>query len=280
MRQITINQLNGRLSNNPTINFYLSLCTDKSRYSGDWRHKYFNYKRGERVDSLSPSGNYIYGAAQREFERLINSQYYNFERDHKRGNLDIEFSGYKLEFRVKAEQNIQGCFLSCETNFKPIGQSLLAYHSHKIKSNSTFADLDIIQYLETRILPKYLFANGIFRNIQIIRNCSKAEAIQFYKDNISLFREKRQPENDIYKAWKQLYKRRLNIEICEDLNPKYMAALFNSYTRQKTRQKLFKQPSLFEMAEAYHSENDTEDNMEQFVNDWYGDNYPKNSIFI
>lgn len=278
MQQPTINQLNGRLAANQTIEFYHSLnWYDKDAVNREnWRNRYFKFDRyGESV-SMSVSGNFIYGAAETYFKRIAGISGYDYHRDHRQVFFEIEgITGNKLQFQVRAEQDMNGVRLVVETNFKPLkGADYYAYF--KIRSHSTFAGLDVKEYFMRRVLRKYLFEPGLFRDIQIWKNCSKVEAMQVYKEII-----KPKPfEVDTWKAWRRLFKRRLNIQISDDIPETLLPSLYHSYQFQKSRKKLFKQPSVFEMHEEYSSQYDDEENMEGFVNEYFEGNYPKNAIFI
>jgi hypothetical protein len=182
------------------------------------------------------------------------------------------------------KQDINGVFLSLETNFKAIQnynnsyQLLRHSHSHKVRSNNTFAGLDIADYFQKRILNTYLFAPGLFRNIQIVRNCNKAEAIQFYKNHV---KPRREEAND-YEIMQSIVKhinKKLNIKVCGDFTEKTLLHILTTYQRQKTFKKLFNEPSVMELSDLYSSMYDTEDNIEKFLNEELND-YPKNAIFI
>lgn len=278
MQQPTINQLNGRLAANQTIEFYHSLnWYDKDAANREnWRNRYFKFDRyGESV-SMSVSGNFIYGAAETYFKRIAGISGYDYSRDHRQVFFEIEgITGNRLQFQVRAEQDMNGVRLVVETNFKPMkGENYYAYFP--IRSHSTFANLEVKEYFMQRVLRKYLFAPGIFQNIQIWKNCTKKEAIEKYKE----IKHIKQEEVDIWKAWRQLFKRKLNIQISDDIPETLLPSLYHSYQWQKGRKKLFKNPSVFEMHEEYSSQYDDDENMEGFVNEYFEGNYPKNAIFI
>jgi hypothetical protein len=277
----TINQINGRVASNQTISFYKELGLQYEKYnSTNYRNRYFKFKlRDDASSSLTMAGNFIYSAAEIEFTRIIkdNGNVYRYDRDNRREFFELDFSGYILQFQVRISQSINGVYLSVDTNFNPL-KNHNNKHAFKIRSNETFANLDIRKYFERAILSKFLFAPGLFRNIQIMRNCSNQEAIQFYKKYCKLSVENRS-EIDALKAWKQLFKRRLNIELCDNIRERAMPAIYNSTKRQKTRKKLFLYPNPLELSDMYCSEFDTDGHELEFLDSFYSD-YPKNAMFI
>jgi len=285
MQKPTINQINGRTQNNSTIQFYKSLCTDESRYNREqWRHNYFNYTYNGQIRNISPAGNFIYCAASQEFNRIIKEdtgQYYDYHRDHRTEYIEIEFNPYVLQFKISIQQDMNGVYLCLETNFKPMEDRWNNYtpyvsrYSHRIRSNSEFKNLDIKQYFERFILPKYLFAPGIFRNIQIVKNCNKKEAIKYYKE---VLKKVKDTEIYSYKAICRHIKRKLNVQICDDFSEKYLFNLLAEGKRYKTVKKLHKHPSIFELSDQYCSEFDTDGHEEEFLNGIYSD-YSDNAIF-
>ena len=64
----TINQINAAVQNSPTIQHYLSMCTDKFRYSDNWRVKSWHYFQDGHT--RTPLGQFIFGAADRELQRI------------------------------------------------------------------------------------------------------------------------------------------------------------------------------------------------------------------
>jgi hypothetical protein len=275
----SINQVNGLVSANPTINYYKELGKQYEQYnSTNYRNRYFNFRLNDRhISNITIAGNFIFCAAEKEFTRIVGGNGYDYARDNRQIYFEIDFSGYVLQFQVRLSQSIYGVWLSVETNFKPL-QNHNTKHSFKIKSNSTFAELDIKQYFESRILNKYLFAPGLFRNIQILRNCSKKEAIQYYKDIVKPMVTNR-AEIDTLRGWKQLFKRRLNIEIADSISERALPTVYKQLEPQKTRKKLFLNPSIFELSDRYCSQYDTDGHEFEFIDEVFND-YPKNSIFI
>lgn len=275
MTQPTINQLNGRLRNNQTIKFYNSI----GFWSTDYRNRRFNFKRSDCVDSLSIAGNYLYGAAVRQFELAAGVKGYDWDRDTKRCYFELSFFDRVLQFQVRCEQSMNGVNIrSIETNFKPLKNWGSAYII--VKSNSTFAEFNLEDHFKKRILPKYLFAPGKFQNIQIFYNISKKDAIEKWKEingrNPIDFEDR---DDKILTGLKRLLLIRKNIWCADDVRPGKLRKVLSEFPYQKKRKKLFNHPSILEMSDRYSSQYDTDDSFEEFVDDIYND-YPKNSIFI
>lgn len=273
----TINQINSFIEQDQTINFYVSLCTDYQQYRHNWRNQHFTFLRQDRSPAhLSPAGNWIYGQAVRQLCRYRGTDdFYNYERDNRSALMEIDFSHYSLEFKLKLEIGLQGIQLIVYTNFKEFKH----YERFAVRSNESFESLDIANYFLKKILPKRLYPEGIFRNIQVMRNCSKAKAREFYKEHVSLTRERKPEYIDTEKAWKQLFLRRFNIEICDSINEKSLPRIAGSMKRQGTRKKLFKYPSMFELCDRYSSEHDEDGHEEEFLSEVENE-YPKNVMFI
>lgn len=278
MKPPTINQLNGRLAANATIRFYYDQSSDEARWSRGWRQRSWNYVYpGGRSSQVTPLGNWIYGAAMDYYHRIAGvSRGYDYQRDNKQSNFDIEgLVGRPLQFQIRVQRDMGGVVMSVETNFKPITGDEWGKR-FDVRSNLTFEEFDPKEYFLTRILPKYLFAPGIFRNIQIWLHCTKSEALEKYR-----LMSKREPfEVDVWKAWRRLFKRRLNIQVCDEFPDKHLPAIFRTYQYQKNRKKLFKHPSVLDMVEAYSMDHDDDGHEIEFVNDYFNDNYPNNAIFI
>lgn len=283
----TINQINGRIKNNPTINFYKSLCTEKSKWSDEWRHKSFNFlDHHGNIRRMSPKGNYIYCAAYKEFGRMVG----NYKPLHREAEINIRhserfeiyFCHNTLSFKLHLSQSMYGVSMQVETNFKPIyGGGCLA--KYVVRSNQTFNELDLQAYFYKHILPKYMYAEGTFRNIQIIENCSKKEALEYYRKYLSIkstyIKDNTEPI-DSFAALVKRIKRKLNIVVCDDISEARLYNVLKAYKRQPTLTRMYRQPSFFELSEIYSQEHDEDENIEEFVSDYFEENYSKDAIFI
>lgn len=272
----TINQINSFVERDQTINFYRELCTDEARWK-DYRNRSFDfcyyYEGKKEPRRISPAGTWIYGQAVRQLCRYRGTDdFYNYERDHRSATEEVIFNCYTLEFRLALEIGLNGIQLIVQTNFK----SFERYQRFMVRSNCTFESLDIADYFRKKILPKYLYAEGLFRNIQVMRNCSKKEALEFY---LQFVKNPTKEFIDTEKAWKHRFLKRLNIDIADDISERILPRLFSTMERQKTRRKLFKYPSLFSLSEMYSNEFDTDGHEEEFLNEVYSE-YPQNAMFV
>jgi hypothetical protein len=285
MKHPTINQINGRLAANQTIQFYHSLNWYGNHPNRDnWRNKHFKFSRFGQEDRLTPAGNFIYAAALRQFQLIagINTGY-DYNRDNKSVFFELECYDHLLQFQVRVKRDMDGVRLEVNTNFKPIKVNDEYQTVFVVRSNKTFEEFDVKEYFINQVLPKYLYAPGVFRNIQIWKKCSKKEAIEIYKRLFKLRKPEPMTEYDreemIIKAWIRMFKIKKNIELCDTWNNGQLLLIFNNFKYQKKHKKLFRHPSVFEMHEAYTREHDDDDHIEEFVNEIY-DDYPKNSLFV
>ena len=275
----TINQINSFVQRDQTIQFYISLGTQAARWN-DYRNRSFDfcyhYEGKKHPHRVSPAGNWIYGQAWRQLCRYRGTDdFHNYERDHRRARTEYNFNHYNLQFDLSLEISLQGIILIVQTNFK----SFERYQRFTVKSNSTFEALNIADYFRKKVLPKYLYPEGMFRNIQVMRNCSKKEALEFYLQYVKPKKDQVTAYIDTEKAWKKRFLRHLNIEIADDISERFLPAIFKTTERQKIRRKLFKHPSAFSLSEMYSSDYDEDGHEEDFLNEFYSE-YPKNAMFI
>jgi hypothetical protein len=271
----SINGVNQLLGQDPTIQMYLELSQDKYRYENHWRHRYYEFNRSGRIDRLSQIGNWLYGAAMNKFYEIMQlPNEYNYESTHRGAKVTLYWNGYERNIRLRMCADIIGIYIECASNseFKPIS----GYNRWYVRSNQSFQELDIETYFRKKILPNYLFAEGLFRNIQVYRNLTKQEALQWYKEYV-----KSHKDNiiDIDKALHNRIKKKLNMELQDHLPMNVITSLLKTMKRKKVRSKLFKHPNSFMLHEMYSNEYDTEDNMETFIHEYYSQ-FPKNAVFI
>lgn len=272
----SINKINGAILNSASINFYNSLSADYDNYRYNWRNRYFTYTLpgwNEPV-SLTPAGNFIFREAMRELDRIAGAK-----GKTKTAKLELEYMNEPiLHISINTEVNMSGVTISYNTKFAPMKEN--NFKHFKIRSNETLEALDIEKYFKEKILSKYLFAPGLFRNIQLIRNLSKTEAIQWYKTWIKAAQKPDQWEAEAQasKTLKQRLKKKLNIRLEDSFKDAYLIHLLKINNRHKRTVQLFREPSIFDMAERYSSHYDTEDNMEEFLEEEFSE-FPKKAIF-
>lgn len=274
----SINQINAFTANNETIQYYRFLSSDDERYKRHWQNGSYEFQKGR--GGMSVTGNYIYVAACVYFSRFISTnEIYNYNRDTRTCNVSYSHNGCSLDFNLRMRQDIYGVHMSCETNMKGLGRSLISQYSILVKSNSTFAGLDMAQYFEKHILPEYLFPFGMFRNIQIVYNCNKKEALRIYKEFISVGRTIESDFVDMEKALRHRYTKKFNIVPSFSITVRDLKNNLHHFTKNKKRKYLHKLPSVIEMSDMYSQEYDTDDHLEGFVDETMND-FPENSIFI
>lgn len=275
MNNISINGLNQKLMQSEIVQTYLKLSSDKYRYENynDWRLQSYNFKRFDRVDRLSILGNYIYGAAMRELHDFAGVEnYYKYETFNKSANIEIRFLNYCRDINIYLRTELEGTYIECRgANFKPLS----GYNRWFVKSNKPLKDFDFVAYFKQKILPNYLYKEGLFRNAQIMLNTDKKAVLKWYSEVM------KQKDNtiDIDKALQNRLKKKLNIEMVDFIPYTQIVNVLNKFDRQKRRAKLYKHPSPLEMHDMYLSEHDDDDNIEGFINEFYSE-YPKNAIFI
>jgi hypothetical protein len=271
----SINGVNQLLAQDQTIQMYLELSQEKYRYENHWRHKYYPHNRGGRIDRLSPIGNWLYGAAMTRFYEIMQlPDRYCYDSTHRSANVTLFWNGYERNIRLRMCADIIGVYIECASNsdFKPIS----GYNRWYVRSNQSFQDLNIETYFRKNILPKYLFAEGLFRNIQLYKNLTKQDALKWYKEYM-----KSQKDNviDIDKALHNRLKKKINVELQDHLPMGIIINILKTMKRSKKRAKLFKHPSSFMLHEMYSNEYDTDDDMETFIHEYYSQ-FPKNAVFI
>jgi hypothetical protein len=171
----SINQINGRIATDPTILHYIEVSSDAYRYSGGYKNNYYNFIRGgrvDRVDRLSISGNFIYGAARRSWA-LINGfpdNSFNYARETKYTCINIE----NIYFNMRFKNDLTGVIMYVETSHKS------GNNKYMVKSNDTWTNFDAEKYAQ-KYINTVLFAPGAWRNIQIYYNLLKSEVAEKYR---------------------------------------------------------------------------------------------------
>lgn len=273
MQTRSINQINGRLTSSPDINFYLKLSEEQSKYKNiGWRGKYFNYKftyDSGRVDirNITPIGNFIYLRASNAMHDIaqVDRHRYIWNTVSKSANYSLEFQDNTIVIGLKLSLEMTGVYLQVSAErrdraeyFMPLKREVF-----KVRSNETIDNINLVAYFERNILPKFFHAPGIFRNIQIYYGIDKKAAIQKYKD---LYCSKRQqPEEDQeemrYKALTRRLSKKKNI-ICQDwiLTERQLIQALNTEPYRRQKRELRPTPSpwalLDELSQEYDDESD------------------------
>lgn len=169
MKAKTINQINGRVKNLPTVQYYLNLCSDESRYnSNNYRSRYFNCPDGH---SRTLSGNWIYARALKEMKAATGTTMYE---DRRSVLIDLE---YLREIQVTLEVNFYGVSFTYNnySNLKALPQG---FSRVQIRSNETLENFDLKQYAE-KYFRQFIPA-GIIGRIMLHLNKTRQEAKEIY----------------------------------------------------------------------------------------------------
>jgi len=283
MKTPTINQINGRLKNCQTIAEYKKNGTDAERYNyKNYRNKSFNFLYGDRPANVSMNGNFIFGAALKSLNRICQLP---DKFDVRYRKLEVEVFGLRIikskHFILKAEVTMSGVFLEIETDFKPFRAEGCTrwqpYQRVLIRSNETWEQLDIEKYFLKKVLPKFMYNEGVFRDIQLLFNINKKEAREKYIE-IST-KAKQNEEVDTFKSLRQQIKKRVNILVDQNgwFRDSQLLPLLKQ-PRRKKRANGIKTPSFSEVYDFACGESDTEDGMINAAENYY-DQFD-NAVFI
>jgi hypothetical protein len=275
MKQPTINQVNGRIERDQVINWYFENSRNKAIFSDNWRQRSWSYNRGGRIDRLTPVGNWIYGAAERragEIMGLSKERGYDYHRDHRHEKVEIQGQmGTRVVFGLTLERGLQGVWLrvgkGINYNWRDEGVYFGGMEGGqfmvKVRSNETFEGLDVSGYFYRHILKRWMYPAGLFRDIQILLNCSKREALEWYKKS----RKAEGEPVDKVKAWKQLIKRDKNvvIEDPEMFTVKELQAIYEKLPKYVRRRKACKGPNIFDLVDEATMYADTDEGVEGYA---------------
>lgn len=290
MRNKSINQINAFCDRNQTIAHYKYFDSNQAKYANPqpWQTRYFDYQyqwRGETYKRrVTPVGNWIYGDAIRELAIYRGTDdNYNYERDTRHVHLDIDDPAGSIAVSITAwlKVDIDGVWIRWDANMKRSALSdepiIPRTDLVRVRSNQTFEALDIEAYFTRFILSKYLYQPGLFRDIQLYLGLSKADAKKWYA--VARQRSKEKATINPEKPLLRRIRRKLNIDVKDWFTDRQLVLILKSQRRRKVRHKLFKQPSPFELLDRYHQEYDTDDHLEQFVNEEL-DDFGKHVIFV
>jgi hypothetical protein len=269
MKELSINKINGRIESSPAVNEYKKNSADYDKWQPNWRNKAYTFTHPQMSEGvrLTINGNFIYGAAQTEVDRIAanrQKKYTTFEIDN-------------LHFRLYSWVDINGVILQVYTNFKGLAISQSDYNHYtrqfKIKSNLTYTELDIKDYFINKVLPKYLHKGGIWQRLQTVFNLPKSEVKEKY---IQLKANEAQEANapiDTEKALKARLRKKLNIVVDDYVMvfDKTLIKLLNTHKRQSKRTKATKAPSIMELTEYAEQNSDTDEGMFDAANEYMDD---------
>lgn len=169
MKAKTINQINGRLQNLPTVRAYLEL--DYHRCPEAWsnyRNRSFVWTDGH---SRTLAGNNIYSGALKEMKASTGVKQYDYSRSEV-----IPIGGGFGEIQVRMEIRLTGVYMTYQNHHReylPKG-----YQAVKIRSNSTPGSFDLQAYA-ARYFAKYI-PGTIIGRIMAYMNMTREQAKQKY----------------------------------------------------------------------------------------------------
>lgn len=275
MKLPTINQINGRLLNQPAINEYLYQSSDEQRYSNHYKQRYFNFcyenSKGVKVNrNLSIVGNFLFCAALKEKENVIKTKD-NYHTTNK-PTIKLWLKGIYFEITTKIE--FTGVYLKVRSNsrifdLKPEYYREDVYFTIKVSSNKTFEDFNQEQYFLNYLNKKYLYPAGLFREIQITFNLTKKEVPVKYRELLKASKEVQPESIDVNKAIIRRLNKKLNIivdpyVIIQDYKLLKLLKEQKRYTKKVTATR---QPSMFEILEAASYEQDTDEGIFEYANE-------------
>ena len=253
MKKQSINKVNGRISQHPTILAYNELSKGNNR---NYRNRYFKFKMPGWNDtsSLTPTGNFIYGGAMKAIALIMGE---NQVPSTRRETHTLYFSERRyVDFRLCLVVNTFGVYISAQVDYC----NFLKNGIWKVKSSETFDQLNIVAYFKEHILPKYYFAPGLFRNMQLLYNIPKDKVAAKYKEVFHPeFKNIPDPKFSRVKALERRLNKKLNIQTDALLPEKKLIAAFKQFKRQKHKTNLQTQPSPFYLLEDLSWEFDTEE---------------------
>lgn len=272
MNTPTINQINGRIAGNSTIQYFLQLNAERESYAipysqRNYRSREYNFcshrEDGTKdIRRVSITGNFLFIAALKELRRITGAS-------HKFDGPATRYGSFELSFNDKcyASFNVR---LVCSVyhgvciEVESYNSNVIKFERHQVRSNATFAALDYIAYFEKYILSRYYFAPGLFRNIQLVYNLQKSEVAAKYKAIFKTWNERSQEDTEDlqYKAIVRRLLKRKNLNAIDSFIPlNSMIHVLNSpaYPRQKKRRELQPMPNPFLLLEQLSNDYDDED---------------------
>lgn len=281
----TINQINGRLLNQPAIKEYLFNSTTKQQWNFDnYKNRSFNFVflnhyNEPRQYNLSINGNFVFAAAMKELATVIKTttDYCNTHKKEEYLNIG------EIYFTINTKIDVNGVIMSITTNFKPFDEpnenNSRIYKTFKVKSNKTFADFNQIEYLE-KLLNRFLFPAGMFRKIQLMYNLNKTEVAAKYREILKIWRKPTKESIDTNLVLIRRIKRKLNISVdpYDIINDWKLINLLKTTKRYKRTAKAVKAPNMFQLLEDATSQFDNEDEIMEYANEYL--NEYQNTILI
>lgn len=280
----TINQVNAFVDRNQTLLYYkrenykhYNVAIPYNHYC----HRDFQFRHGGYRWRCSPLGTFIYDQAKKYLYDYCGLK----EKRSNESSPLIRRVSYTLpddaawEWTLRIEINFWGVWFTAESwhaRFTP------EHIKIKLRSNQSFEEFDLVGYFEREILPKYLYKEGFFRELQLIHNWKKKEAQDAHREawaNIIAAMKKPQREtHDVYKAVYRHLRRKWNIDVQDfdafSVTLKELLNLKRKYTPFKHRMILHTFPS-FDYFETDGDIDEVETEFWEVMN-----SYPPNTLFV
>lgn len=261
----TINQINGRLLNQPGIAEYLFHSSDKQRYSNHYKQRYFNFcyeYEGEKVTrNLSIIGNFLFCAALKEKVQVIGTP----DNYHTVNKPEVKVWLRDIYFTISTKIEFTGVYMYIRTNCKAVGAPEYyrddIYTKFKVSSNKTFEDFNQEDHFLKYLNKVYLLPEGLFREIQLAYNLTKKEVPARYRELLQESKNAKKYEVDTNRALVKRLSKKLNIVVdqYEIIQNYKLLKLLKTEPRQRNKVKAVKAPSMFDLLEDASWQHDTED---------------------
>lgn len=179
----TINQINGRLKTNSTIQFYNEVreCDRNSKH--DWRNKYYDITRNGHTDRSPSVSNAMYYRCEKEY-CLLTGRPLKYEYSIKEAEVVIDSIQMKVHLHGCPFKGItiriNGAWIDCLNG------------DYVVKSSETLESIDLESYVKTHIFYAKVFAPGVFADLQYHYNCDKETAKQKYIAGLNWWKPKEQ----------------------------------------------------------------------------------------
>ena len=272
----SINQINAFVQRDAVIGMYHKCGDDYNTFTPNWRNKHFWYKFGERRSQITPCGNFLYAAASDSLKYFCGLKDYDVRRAAHIYGDDHYFTSLRIT-SISLYLRLTGVYIEVQTSFSKILPQFLKI---RVKSSATFENFDFVKYFEERILPEYLYKEGLFRNIQLYYHLNKQDAKKWYLKHYS---KPHRSEPGYIDTLDSIYKRlrkKLNlvVSVYNCFNYAQLLRLLKM-ERAKVKTNVLKEPSPFDLHEQYSSMYDDDEHIEEFINETFSD-YPQPAIFI
>jgi hypothetical protein len=225
MKAATINQVNGRVQTDQTIQHYWTTKQNEGAKETSYKNDYWNFNFG-RPHRTTITGTFLCHAASMQVQRLTGAA--GLWDVAKRGEVVIE-NKFGDDFSVGLTIEVRLCgvvLLAKCCDFPSLECRLL------VRSNETIQSFDIVAYYKKHHLDKSIYKEGLMRDLQIDYRSPKSKVLDHYKTYCSRLKHRPNEYNRELVACLFLEKKlkALNL-IADDFFPSKMLSKF--YLQQK-----------------------------------------------